>query len=100
MKYIRFLLLPLLILGMSGCASVTYTWIPPEGKTRADYSSDYADCRLQWHDELDNPDTPYLVPEPGDYPGPLGLMKANADINPIFLKECMEKKGWVRKETQ
>jgi uncharacterized protein YceK len=100
MKYVSILFFSILILGMGGCASMDSGWIPPQGKTQADYSTDYAECRLQWSNELDNPHSEYLAPDPDDYRGAFGVMKANAEINPFFLKECMEKKGWVKKEDQ
>jgi len=100
MKGINIFFLSLFIWAASSCASISYDWIPPKGKTSADYNSDYADCRVQWMDEINKPDSPYLTPDPDDYRGPLGLMMANAHIDPGFANDCMEKKGWVRRERQ
>jgi hypothetical protein len=41
-------------------------------------------------------DTPYLIPE--DHSGPLGTFMINTDMHPEFEAECLEKKGWVRKD--
>lgn len=98
MKNIRVLFLPLLVAILAGCASLSQSWIPPEGKTLSDYNDDYADCRIEWLELTTDSDTPYIVPEPGDFNSPLGFMLANAHMDPDFARECMEKKGWVKKE--
>lgn len=97
MKPFYLISLSLVAISLVACAQMP-TWHHPDGKSVSDYNHDLADCRYQWSLLTTDSDTPYIIPEPDDHQGPLGLMMANASMDSDFEIECMEKKGWVRQK--
>jgi hypothetical protein len=94
--YKLILILPLLAV-LSACVAFTNDhWVHPEKKTWGEYNDDLMDCLHQWMQLTPMSDTPYLIPE--DHSGPLGTFMINTDMHPEFEAECLEKKGWVRKD--
>lgn len=97
MKPVNLISVLILSAALSACAVFTNTqWAHPEGKTKDDFQKDSMDCLYQWTQLTPLSDTPYLIPEAHD--GPLGFFMINADMDPDFEAECLEKKGWVRKD--
>jgi hypothetical protein len=99
MAFLKIISLPVLIVSLTACASMFEPdFDPPPGKSMADFNKDLNDCQWEWSQLTPMSDTPYLIPEPGDDIGPLGFFKANGEMDSSFRTDCLEKKGWRRKE--
>ena len=96
MKYFNLIFPLLLSISLSACSLFTPAWEHPEGKTSAEFSADAGDCLYQWSLLTPQSVTPYIIEEESH--SPLGGMMANASIDSDFEAECLESKGWRRKQ--
>lgn len=78
------------------CGLYKYLMDSPGKKTWAEFNYDSMNCLHQWMQLTPQSDTPYMISE--DHDGPLGIFMTNANIDPDFEAECLEKKGWARVE--
>lgn len=81
---------------LAGCSLLTPDWVHPEGRTLSQFNADAGNCQYQWSLLTPASDTPYIINE--GQPGTLGAFMQYTSIDPHFEAECLESKGWVRKQ--
>ena len=84
------------IFSLTACALMEPDWVRPEGNTVKEYEMAAIDCHYQWSLLTPDSDTPYIIEEESQ--SMLGFMMVNAYVDPDFEAECLQSKGWKRRQ--